>query len=233
MARVRRSLGTYILAGCSSDQVSYEASRYRQGYLTYALLEGMKVGTERVTREGNLLEVNGLLNYALRRVPEIARGNGGIQDPQLSVPDSATPIDLGRLTARATAAITLAEERPLFVRPTFGLEDRPGDPQKLSAAVTERLTRATRDDGDLPLTFVEVEEGTGAYRIAGRYSVHGDSIRVRVFVSRFADEGEVSLGDPLEATGAAGALPDLAERITRAAYRTAIADYAARTGERK
>lgn len=34
--------GTHVITGCAADAVSYEASRFGQGLLTYSLLEGMK-----------------------------------------------------------------------------------------------------------------------------------------------------------------------------------------------
>ena len=40
--RMRDRTGMYIISGCAADAVSYEASQYGQGLLTYSLLEGIK-----------------------------------------------------------------------------------------------------------------------------------------------------------------------------------------------
>jgi len=40
--RMKDRMGLYILAGSAADAVSYEASRYGQGLLTYSLLLGMR-----------------------------------------------------------------------------------------------------------------------------------------------------------------------------------------------
>ena len=59
---LKESAGTIILMGSAADKVSYEASRYGQGLLTYALLEGMK---------GRSIEDGSRLNEPL--VPECER----------------------------------------------------------------------------------------------------------------------------------------------------------------
>jgi hypothetical protein len=38
---LKDTTGTLILMGSAADRVSYEASKYGQGLLTYALLDGM------------------------------------------------------------------------------------------------------------------------------------------------------------------------------------------------
>ena len=40
--RLKDRTGVHVLAGCAADAVSYEATRYGQGLLTYSLLLGMR-----------------------------------------------------------------------------------------------------------------------------------------------------------------------------------------------
>src|SRR5205085_624674 len=40
--RLKDRTGFLVLMGCAADAVSYEATRFGQGLLTYALLQGMK-----------------------------------------------------------------------------------------------------------------------------------------------------------------------------------------------
>ena len=42
LERVKDRTGIHVLAGCAADAVSYEASRYGQGVLTYSLLLAMR-----------------------------------------------------------------------------------------------------------------------------------------------------------------------------------------------
>ena len=42
--RLKDRTGMHVLAGCAADAVSYEATRYGQGLLTYSLLTGMTGG---------------------------------------------------------------------------------------------------------------------------------------------------------------------------------------------
>ena len=52
---LKEATGTIILMGFAADKVSYEASKFGQGLLTYALLEGMK---GRSIEEGSKLNVS-------------------------------------------------------------------------------------------------------------------------------------------------------------------------------
>jgi len=81
--------GMFIISGCAADAVSYEASRYGQGLLTYTILQAMK-GV--ALREDKFVDVNTLLNYSREEVPKLAAGVGGIQEPQLLIPKGGSLI---------------------------------------------------------------------------------------------------------------------------------------------
>jgi uncharacterized caspase-like protein len=72
--------------GAAADRVSYEASRYGQGLLTYALLEGMR---GEALDAGGRLDVRRWFDEAELRVPELAKGIGAIQQPILSSPSGS------------------------------------------------------------------------------------------------------------------------------------------------
>src|SRR6202021_1306701 len=76
LERIKDRTGLHILAGCAADAVSYEASRYGQGVLTYSLLLGMRGAR---LREGEYVDVVDLFSFAADKVPELARDIGGIQ----------------------------------------------------------------------------------------------------------------------------------------------------------
>ena len=71
----------FVSMGSTADAVSYEASQYEQGLLTYSLLEGMK-GT--ALRKDQYVDVNGLFQRAVEEVPELAKGIDGIKKPRIA-----------------------------------------------------------------------------------------------------------------------------------------------------
>jgi hypothetical protein len=81
--RLKDRTGFHVLMGCAADRVSYEASQYAQGLLTYSLLEGMRGAA---LRRGEYEDVSKLFQYAADRVPELARGIGGVQKPRVAAP---------------------------------------------------------------------------------------------------------------------------------------------------
>ena len=62
LERVKDRTGIHVLAGCAADAVSYEASRYGQGVLTYSLLlamRGAKFARGRVRGRGRAVQLRG------------------------------------------------------------------------------------------------------------------------------------------------------------------------------
>ena len=116
--RLKDRTGFHVLLGCAADRVSYEASQYSQGLLTYSLLQGM-AGAR--LREGEYVDVSGLFQYAADEVPNLARGIGGVQKPLVMAPRGDQlrhrPADRGRPHGRAAGETqasdpaTAAEQR--------------------------------------------------------------------------------------------------------------------------
>lgn len=79
----------FVLMGCAADRVSYKAEEYGQGLLPYALLEGM-------TNVGRFIEVPGIFKEVETRVPNLARGIGDIQKPQVASPVGSS-IQIGEM----------------------------------------------------------------------------------------------------------------------------------------
>ena len=76
---MRDRSGVFLLAGCAGDAVSYEATRYGQGLLTYSLLEAIHSWTG--LRDGGFVDVAKLCDTAARRVEELAKTIKGVQKP--------------------------------------------------------------------------------------------------------------------------------------------------------
>src|SRR5206468_1979291 len=115
LERVKDRAGLHILAGCAADAVSYEATCYGQGLLTYSLLLGMKGAR---LREDDLVDVLDLFGFAVDRVPELARNIGGVQRPLIASPRGAS-FYIGQVTAEDREKIRLQKERPLVLRAGF------------------------------------------------------------------------------------------------------------------
>jgi WD40 repeat protein len=154
--RMKDRTGMFIIAGSAADAVSYEASRYGQGVLTYSLLEGMRGAA---LREDAFVDVGQLLSYAVDRVPALARGIGGIQQPRLATPAGGESFDLGWLPAAADLArIPIAQERPLVLKTSFTPEDQPLDVLELTPMVNEALRARAADPRNAPFVFVEADQ---------------------------------------------------------------------------
>ena len=180
LERVKDRNGLHLLAGSAADASSYEASRYGQGLLTYSLLLGMTgpglKGTE--------LDVHTWFDYAVDEVPELARGIGGVQKPQVSSPGEGASFPVGRLEPGDRAQIPLPKARPLVLRAAFQEDESFDDVLGLAGRVDELEREASaKGDGVAPV-FVDAREGEGAYRLAGRYRIEGNAVEVTVHVFR-------------------------------------------------
>ena len=201
----------HVLAGSAADAVSYEASTYGQGLLTYSLLEEMRGAS---LRDGEFIDVGSWFNYSADRVPQLAAGIGGIQRPMYAHPTGSGRFDVGQLTSVDRNRIPLAMPKPMVLRSNFQDERRPVDPLRLTALMDARLRDASARGGDASLVFVDAGEFSGAYLLSGRYRVSGESVTVRAFVFR----GEEEVGT-FEVSGSTADLDDIATRILAGAER--------------
>jgi hypothetical protein len=202
LERVKDATGLHILAGCAADAVSYEASRYGQGLLTYSLLLGMKGAA---LREEQYVDVGKLFGFAADKVPELAGVIGGIQKPVIASP-RGTPFDIGRLTEAERKRIVVASPRPLVLRALVTEEARVRDGLGLGKRLNERLRDVASDRG-AALVFVDASEFPGAIEVGVRYKA-GD--RVTGTVTLFAGEKELAA---FRVEGDKDKLDELAERI--------------------
>ena len=206
LQRVKDRTGMHVLAGCAADSVSYEASRYGQGMLTYSLLEGMR-GAK--LRESEYVDIVELFHYAADRVPELARDIGGVQRPTIASPRGGS-FDIGRLTAEDRKKVPLQSVKPVLLRSSFQEEARALDGLALSRRVDTQLENASAAPRGAKLVFVPASEFTGGILTAGRYKVEGDKATVSVTLfkedkelAKFTVEGKATQPDELAAKIAA------------------------------
>jgi WD40 repeat protein len=175
--RLKDRTGMYVLAGCASDAVSYEATRFGQGVLTYSLLLGMRGAA---LRDEAFVDVSQLFNFAVERVPDLARDIGGIQEPRMAAPRGGRSFDIGQVTAAEQARIPLAVARPLVLRTAFADAERFDDHLGLGQRVDELLRgESSASRGAAPI-FVDARDFSQAYRVAGQYRIAGDQIELTV-----------------------------------------------------
>jgi WD40 repeat protein len=204
--------GTFILAGSAADRVSYEASRYGQGLLTYSLLEGMRGGA---LREGTLVHAGDLLQYASSRVPELALGIGGIQQPVLATPKATASFAIGSVAPSAKARIPYRQTRPVILRASLQDEERFSDWLGLGRLLDEVLRDVSSRGADATVMFWDATDGPAAYSLAGRYKVEGTSatLRAKLFL-----EGKPAGEFTVSVIGAASE-DDVARRLVEGTLR--------------
>jgi WD40 repeat protein len=210
--RLKDRTGFQVLMGCAADRVSYEATQYSQGLLTYALLQGMRGAA---LREGEYVDVSQLFQYAADEVPRLARNIGGIQKPLILAP-RGTSFDVGRLTKDDRAAIPLAQVKPLILRPLLVNSDVGDDDLGLIPEVRRCLadasTNVSRGPANPPVAvYVDADEMPGAIRPGGTYTVEGKRVKVRLVLRK---DGETVARADME--GTKDDLPGLAGKIVAA-----------------
>ena len=211
LERMKDRTGLYILAGSAADAVSYEASRYGQGLLTYSLLLGIKGES---LRENQFIDVSRWFAFATDKVPELARDIGGIQKPKPAIPFGGASFDVGQMLDEDKVRIMVAAVRPLFLLSNFQDDARPIDHLKLTGHVNEALRGVSARGRGADLSFIDASDFPDAYMLAGRYRVEGTVITVKVTLFR----GDTDAGQ-FTVEGDSGKLDDLAANIVGAAER--------------
>jgi hypothetical protein len=211
--RMRDRTGFHVLMGCAADRVSYEASQYSQGLLTYSLLQGMRGAA---LRQGEYVDVSQLFQYAADEVPQLARNIGGIQRPLVLAP-RATSFDVGQLRADDRQRIPLALVRPLLLRPVLLNAEALDDNLGLMPLLQQRLVEESyvpRGSREKPprVVYVDANALPGAARPFGKYTVAGKNVQVTLVLRR---DGQ-PVGPPLQVEGVSDELPALVSRLAAA-----------------
>jgi len=172
--RMKDRTGMYIISGCTADAVSYEASMYGQGLLTYSILQAIKGAA---LKEDKFIDVFTIMDYAREAVPKLADGIGGIQEPQLLVPKGGS-FDIGVLNNIDKEAIPLASPKTVFVRSTLVDSDEFEDHLGLSELLNHELSVLSAKGKNSPLVFFDAAKFPEACKISGGYTVGENQISV-------------------------------------------------------
>jgi len=217
--RLKDRSGFHVLMGCASDAVSYEASRYGQGVLTYALLQGMRGAA---LRDDQFVDVSRLFQYTADQVPLLAQTIGGVQRPQIAAP-RGTSFDVGQLTADDKRAIPLATVKPVLLRPMLMNPEELSDTLNLTKLLGRRLLEISYasirgSERQSQVVYVDAEEMPGGVRPSGTYAVVNDKVLVKLVLRR---DGQAVATLQVEGVKADvdGLTGKLVEAITEAAGR--------------
>ncbi|MCB0560819.1 MAG: caspase family protein [Lewinellaceae bacterium] len=182
--RMKDRTGMFVLAGSAADKVSYEASQYGQGLLTYSLLQGMS-GFK--LRDGKYIDIAPLFEYARDEVPKLAESIGGIQTPTMLTPPSGS-IDIGILKP---GQIHLSPKKPVFIRNYLIDSTSLFDYLELTRQLEEQFQKISAKGATAGLIYVDIPQFPNAYSIRGLYRVEGERVvgRARLF------QGEKGMGE--------------------------------------
>lgn len=208
--RLKDSTGFFVLMGASADAVSYEASQYGQGLLTYSLLQAMK-GAK--LRENQFADIDLLFGYAQDTVPIMAKNIGGIQRPLIITPENSISFDIGKFTPTEQKQIILLHPKPIVLNPNLQNRGLDYDNLELTSLLRRELRNLTSEYGPsgVPLVFVEAEEMVDAFKPSGSYLIRGNEIIVTIRLI----QNKIPVGDPLTITGKVSEKETLIKHIVR------------------
>lgn len=190
--RLRERTGFYILMGSAADAVSYEANEYRQGLLTYSLIEAMTTGS--VLRDGKFLDVESWLAFAEEKVETLAKGIGGVQRPSFFKSNYAKTFDIGRIERDEQKLIPLAQRVPLILQPELRERDKFTDrerlTEKLEIKLLEQSASTARGEGTA-VNYIKATSAANGLSPRGFYAVNPDGT-ITIDVSLVRDEEELT-----------------------------------------
>jgi WD40 repeat protein len=188
--RLQERTGFYVLMGSAADAVSYEANEYRQGLLTYTLLEGMTLSS--TLSDGGFLDVEKWFGFSEDKVEDLAKGIGGVQRPSFFKSPTARSFDIGRIESSEVAQIPVARRVPLILQPELREEGKRTDPERLTEKLQSRLIEQsvilTRGQA-AAINYVNAANAANGLSPRGSYTINGDVITIELSLIR--DEEEV------------------------------------------
>ncbi|MEL6193070.1 MAG: caspase family protein, partial [Bacteroidota bacterium] len=207
--RLGQRAGLYIISASTADQVSYEASPYGMGLLTYALLQGMSGSS---LRQQEFIDVNLLFSHAEETVPKLADYINKTQKPMTYAPEGSASFDIGRVTPQVANQVNLSAPKPIFYSSTFV------DPKKfykdhleVGQSVNSLLREYNYKGARSPIIYVEREKIPNAYHIVGSYSLEGELLVVEA--NLFLGDSSDPLGQSVKVSGSGDDLSSLGKKL--------------------
>ncbi len=185
--RMKDRTGMFVLSGSAADKVSYEASEYGQGLLTYALLQGMLGVATRKTADGDYVDVMKLFQYARDEVPRLAESINGIQTPMMGFPKQGASFDIGIVNDQVN--IPIGNKKPVIVRSNFMNKNSYLDDASLASALEIEFREETEKGKNADFIYVDVYDYPAAYSLNGLYEKDAEG-NIIVKVKMYKDKKE-------------------------------------------
>lgn len=183
---LKDATGTIVLMGSAADKASYEASKYGQGLLTYALLQGMR---GRSVDAASQLNVSHWFQNASEDVPLLARTIGGIQKPVIAAP-SGIGFPVALLKPADEARIPLAAIKPELLHLTCHNDDDE-DPLGLAAVIRSQLREISHPsvrgyEMEPPVVYLDDSNEGPVDSLMPKvvYSMNGNIVSLRLRIDR-------------------------------------------------
>lgn len=176
-------VGMYLIAGSAAGKVSFEASTFGQGLLTYSLLEGMTgkaLVADEIDGKDFYVNVTELFLYAQARVPVLAASVQGIQQPQVNYPPKAGTFALGIFNENTPIAI--GDPKPVLVRTNFQSNLTFADEIELEKQVDSRLREESLKGKEAEFVFADTDQSLpNTIMVRGRYEVtEQQTVKVKI-----------------------------------------------------
>lgn len=173
--RMKDRTGMFILSGSAADKVSFEASEYGQGLLTYALLQGIQGLATTRNADGEYVDVMRLFQHARDEVPRLAASIMGVQTPTLGFPADASSFDIG--IVKYEQALPVGQKKPVLIRTTFLNEATLTDDLQLMKQLEDTFRRENEKAANADYLFIDASDYPGAYALRGLYTQVEGKIR--------------------------------------------------------
>ncbi|HLK27469.1 MAG TPA: caspase family protein [Puia sp.] len=178
LENLRDRTGLYILSASEPNQGAQESQLFNQGFLTYSLLSGIKLGGG--LRDNKFIDVSRLFNFASDQVRRMAKASGVDQDPQIL---GSASFDVGIVDKDVTDNIRLTVKKKIFRRSRF-IQDEEliTDDIDLSGLVDKELSNVYDLGKERQWVFIPDNIFDSSYSIHGKYSVTGKTIAAKVIL---------------------------------------------------
>ncbi len=211
--RLRERTGFFVLMGSAADAVSYEAGNFRQGLLTYSLLEAMTGGK---LRDDKFVDVEDWFKYAEEKVDDLAKGIGGIQRPRYFKSNfNAQSFDVGEINIKEDK-IPLGLPVPMILQPFLLDKTKFFDSLGLSETLIPKLRELsinTKRGEQSAINYVPARQAKGGIIPSGLYIISGENVSVELVLRR--DEQEIAK------VKVEGTKNDIAEKLLQAIIKAA------------
>lgn len=171
--------------------VSYEASKYGQGLLTYSLLRGISGPG---LMDGKVVDVMTLFQHARNEVPKLAATINQKQTPVIASDGDSFPIGI----KDETVVISLAEAKPVFVQSKFvnmsgSFQDTLGG-IGLGRALNDYFFEQRIKGPAAKYVYYDTQSLPDGYSVQGVYSFAGDKLIIKGNLFK----GSTQIGEPFD-----------------------------------